>query len=131
MANIIVHNFNWFNPEKITREDFARGCNEIGGAAGAMVELRGNAEGTLCELHWDTDIMAFPGDQDYSPITAASDKANWVKARAVRTALLQETDYLALSDNPMSAEMTTYRQNLRDLPATYPDSKDIVWPTKP
>ena len=35
--------------------------------------------------------------------------------RAERDQLLAETDYLALSDNTLSAEMTTYRQALRDI----------------
>ena len=35
------------------------------------------------------------------------------KARIERDSLLAETDYLALSDNTMSAAMTTYRQALR------------------
>ena len=56
------------------------------------------------------------------------------KLRAKRNQLLAETDYLALSDNTLSDDMKTYRQNLRDLP----DGKDTVekcenatWPTKP
>ena len=54
--------------------------------------------------------------------------------RVKRNRLLAETDYLALSDNTLSDDMKTYRQNLRDLP----DGKDTVekcenatWPTKP
>ena len=54
--------------------------------------------------------------------------------RQRRNRLLAETDYLALSDNTLSNDMKTYRQNLRDLP----DGKDTVekcnnatWPTKP
>ena len=54
--------------------------------------------------------------------------------RAKRNQLLAETDFYALSDVTMSSDMTTYRQNLRDLP----DGKDTVekcenatWPTKP
>ena len=39
--------------------------------------------------------------------------------REKRDRLLKETDYLALSDNTLSTEMTTYRQNLRDLTTTY------------
>ena len=35
--------------------------------------------------------------------------------RNIRNNLISETDYLALSDNTMSAEMTTYRQALRDI----------------
>ena len=53
------------------------------------------------------------------------------KARIERDSLLAETDYLALSDNTMSAAMTTYRQALRDITeqAGFPTS--VTWPTKP
>lgn len=53
--------------------------------------------------------------------------------RSVRDAKLAETDYLALSDNTMSAEMTTYRQALRDITnhANWPNLEDADWPTKP
>ena len=54
--------------------------------------------------------------------------------RAKRNKLLADTDYLALSDNTMSAEMTTYRQALRDITnglTTVADVKAVVFPTKP
>ena len=52
------------------------------------------------------------------------------EVRGNRTRLLSETDYFALSDVTMSSDMTTYRQKLRDLPATV-DLTNIVYPTKP
>ena len=61
------------------------------------------------------------------------DKTDAEKLSEVRTKrndLLLETDYFALSDVTMSSDMTTYRQKLRDLPATV-DLTDIVYPTKP
>jgi hypothetical protein len=52
--------------------------------------------------------------------------------RSTRDRLLAETDYLGLSDlGGFSAEMTAYRQALRDLPANTTDPADPVWPTKP
>lgn len=51
--------------------------------------------------------------------------------RAERDQLLADTDYLALSDNTLSAEMTTYRQALRDITNSYTSLDDVVWPTKP
>jgi hypothetical protein len=54
--------------------------------------------------------------------------------RQKRNRLLAETDYLALSDNTLSTEMTTYRQNLRDITegvSTIEDVNNITWPTKP
>ena len=54
--------------------------------------------------------------------------------RSQRNLLLAETDYLALSDNTLSDDMKTYRQNLRDLPAgkdTVEKCENATWPTKP
>ena len=53
--------------------------------------------------------------------------------RKKRDELIAETDYLALSDNTLTAEMTTYRQALRDITshANWPNLDDADWPTKP
>jgi len=54
--------------------------------------------------------------------------------RSKRDRLLAETDYLALSDQTLTAEMTTYRQALRDITdgvTTTDDVDAITWPTKP
>jgi hypothetical protein len=51
--------------------------------------------------------------------------------RTERNKLLAETDYFALSDVTMSAEMTEYRKLLRDLPANTADITNPVYPEKP
>jgi len=53
--------------------------------------------------------------------------------RTKRDTLLAETDWMALSDVTMSADMTTYRQALRDITshANWPNLSDDDWPTKP
>jgi len=54
--------------------------------------------------------------------------------REKRDRLIKETDYLALSDNTLSTEMTTYRQALRDITNgvdTVEKCNNITWPTKP
>ena len=54
--------------------------------------------------------------------------------RAKRNRLLAETDHLALSDNTLSSDMTTYRQSLRDITnglTTVEDVNSVTWPTKP
>ena len=54
--------------------------------------------------------------------------------RAKRNALLAATDYLALSDNTLSAAMSSYRQSLRDLTeglSTVEQVNSVVFPTKP
>jgi hypothetical protein len=54
--------------------------------------------------------------------------------RQKRNSLLTATDYLALSDNTLSADMTTYRQSLRDITdglTTVEDVNAVTFPTKP
>ena len=54
--------------------------------------------------------------------------------RAERDRKIAATDYHALSDNIMSAEMTTYRQALRDITNgldTVEKVNNVTWPTKP
>jgi hypothetical protein len=69
-------------------------------------------------------------------LAGAKDRA-LVNLRQKRNALLKETDYLALSDNTLSSDMTTYRTALRDLPSTVAsddtaeDVDSITFPTKP
>jgi len=64
-------------------------------------------------------------------LEAALNTWNWDYVRKERDSLLAVTDFYALSDVTMSADMATYRQDLRDLPASTADSEDVVWPTKP
>ena len=54
--------------------------------------------------------------------------------RAKRNSLLAATDYLALSDNTLSAAMASYRQSLRDITEnlnTVADVNAVKFPTKP
>jgi hypothetical protein len=62
-------------------------------------------------------------------LDAATAEAN----RATRDAKLAETDFYALTDVTLTAEMTTYRQALRDITAhaNWPNLNDDDWPAKP
>ena len=54
--------------------------------------------------------------------------------RETRNRLLADTDFYALSDVTMADAMTTYRQDLRDLPSgktTKAHVDGATWPTKP
>jgi len=51
--------------------------------------------------------------------------------RAERDTKLADTDWWATSDRTMTDDQTTYRQALRDVPASYSSLDDVVWPTKP
>ena len=53
--------------------------------------------------------------------------------RTARDTLIAATDYFALTDVTMTADMTTYRQALRDITShvNWPNLEDADWPTKP
>ena len=70
----------------------------------------------------------FAGDDTARDARLLADK--WKSIRLKRNRLLAETDYLALSDQTLSSEMSTYRQNLRDVP-TQSNPDNITWPAKP
>jgi hypothetical protein len=61
---------------------------------------------------------------------------DWIPFREQRDQLLKESDWTQISDYSLVTEeekalWAEYRQELRDLPTTYPNSEDIVWPSKP
>ena len=68
------------------------------------------------------------GDDTAKDARLLADK--WTNVRWDRDRKLAETDYLALSDQTLSGDMETYRQELRDVPSQS-DPDDITWPTKP
>jgi len=64
---------------------------------------------------------------------ATLDAATAERNRKTRDDKLAETDFYALTDVTLTAEMTTYRQALRDITthANWPNLNDDDWPTKP
>jgi len=61
---------------------------------------------------------------------------DWIPFREQRDKLLRESDWTQISDYSLVTEeekvlWAEYRQELRDLPETYPNSEDIVWPDVP
>ena len=78
-----------------------------------------------CIDEYDTEISKTPTPE---PTTEAEFKLQ-------RTSLLYESDWTQSSDSPLNAtkkaEWATYRQALRDLPASTTDYDKVSWPTKP
>ena len=73
-------------------------------------------------------------DQEESDWEAGAFDRAMANLRQNRNRKLAETDFYALSDVTMSEDMTTYRQNLRDITdglSTVEDVNNITWPTKP
>ena len=117
-------------PAEIDADDFGFALHLIN--SDAVVEImQYGTYGTpslrlVCE--WDDDKGVFPTADE---MNAAVVKGNWDRVRKERNELLAETDFYALSDVTMSDAMATYRQLLRDLPASVENSEDVVWPEKP
>ena len=76
--------------------------------------------------HYDDIIEQGMAIADYVPPAPT-----WAGIRGERDALLKSTDWWGVSDRTMSAEETAYRQSLRDLPQTFANPEDVVWPTNP
>lgn len=59
----------------------------------------------------------------------------WSEVREKRDSLIAETDWTQTGDAPIpddkKAEFAAYRQALRDIPQTYSNPDDVVWPVKP
>lgn len=84
---------------------------------------------------YDADGNQITLDQSLVDAAAAelATENAWNKLRTKRNQLLSETDYLALSDTTLSAEMAEYRQQLRNLPdpSVTSDPANPTWPVKP
>ncbi len=82
--------------------------------------------GSTWTLGWTTTAKTAEEVQAWDDSVAASN-------RSTRNSLLAETDFWGMSDMTMSAEMTTYRQALRDITthSNWPNLADGDWPTKP
>ena len=86
------------------------------------------------------NIVPFTAEEEAARDAEESAYANGAFDRAMadlrqkRNSLLTATDYLALSDNTLSADMTTYRQSLRDITdglTTLDEVNAVTFPTKP
>ncbi len=58
----------------------------------------------------------------------------WEQIRSQRDALLKDSDWSVASDatpKPSKEAWLTYRQALRDLPQSFSEPSEVVWPEKP
>ena len=70
-------------------------------------------------------------DAKESEYVAGADDRAAAEVRTERDAKLSATDWTASTDVTMTAEMTTYRQALRDVPAQAGFPNTITWPEAP
>ena len=99
----------------------------------AVVTVTGTDINT-CEIEWLEGTTPISKEDIEAQFPAVELDNAMQDLRSKRNQLLQDTDFHALSDNTMSADMTTYRQELRDLTngiTTVEQANAVVFPTKP
>lgn len=86
---------------------------------------------------WDMDNNEIQNRADVAAILLAHnpDTPMWQTIRIARDALLKSCDWTQMADSPLSSnekEMwSAYRQLLRDIPQTYENPEDVVFPVSP
>jgi hypothetical protein len=101
-----------------------------------------DANGNWVENYVARDMFADTTDEDGVTTTKAEHETAYQATldasvaegnRSKRNTLLADTDYFALTDVTMNADMTNYRQALRDISSNsnWPNLEETDWPTKP
>ena len=99
----------------------------------AVVTVRGDDINT-CEIEWHNGTTPISKADIEAQFTAVEFDMAMEDLRAKRNNLLKDTDHYALSDQTLSDDMRTYRQDLRDLTnglTTVEQVEAVIWPTKP
>jgi|5_EtaG_2_1085323.scaffolds.fasta_scaffold121982_2 hypothetical protein len=99
----------------------------------AIVSIVGNDINT-CEITWHNGTTPIPKADIEAQFPAVELDNAMADLRLKRNQLLIDTDFHGMSDNTMSAEITTYRQELRDITngiTTVEQANAVVFPTKP
>jgi len=99
----------------------------------AEVSVSGNDINT-CEIEWHNGTTPISKADIEAQFPAVELDKAMQDLRSKRNAKLAETDFHGMSDRTMSADMTTYRQELRDLTngvTTVEQANAVVFPTKP
>ena len=105
----------------------------------AILKINPNAEVSVS----GDDINTITWENGTTPISKSDIEAQFpavelddamADLRSKRNQLLIDTDFHGMSDRTMSADMTTYRQELRDITngvTTVEQANAVVFPTKP
>ena len=116
--------------EPTTEEEFASMFRKVTGA-----DSNGSAIESADPKDWGVTFAQVAGEK-----TLLQSREPMRLLRIERDRLLAETDWTALGDVTMSSNMKTYRQQLRDLPASSTpklasdgslDMTSVTFPTKP
>ena len=105
----------------------------------AILKINPNAEVSVSAddintIVWENGTTPIPKADIEAKIPEVELDNAMADLRQKRNAKLAETDFHGMSDRTMSADMTTYRQELRDLTngvTTVEQANAVVFPTKP
>ena len=105
----------------------------------AILKINPNAEVSVSAddintIVWENGTTPIPKADIEAKIPEVELDNAMADLRQKRNAKLAETDFHGMSDRTMSAEMATYRQELRDLTngvTTVEQANAVVFPTKP
>jgi len=85
-------------------------------------------------------LPADPANRDYAEFLVLGAVAEpyteppitWDTIRAKRDQLIRDTDWTMIPGATVDqAQWSAYRQILRDIPQTYTNPEDVIWPTPP
>jgi len=107
----------------------------------AILKINPNAEVSVigtdintCKIEWGEGTTPISKSDIEAQFPAVELDNAMADLRSKRNAKLADTDFHGMSDRTMSADMTTYRQELRDLTngvTTVEQANAVVFPTKP
>ncbi len=105
----------------------------------AILKINPNAQVSVVEedinqITWHNGTTPIPKADIEAKIPEVEFDNAMINLRTKRNAKLAETDFHGMSDRTMSSDMTTYRQELRDLTngvTTVEQANAVVFPTKP
>jgi len=108
----------------------------------AILALRPNAQWSMADdnvLRWHDKKQSEPSEEQIQEKVAELEATEPLRQlREQRNQLLQQSDWMALSDRTMTQAQIDYRQALRDLPATADPQLDengnltnVNWPEEP
>ena len=103
----------------------------------AIIELKPGADyiqrgEDYSGLEWLDSSQTKPTETEINSKISELDAAEAMRLlRLERNSRIAETDWRASSDLTLSNDWKTYRQALRDLPATESDPENANFPTKP
>jgi len=89
-----------------------------------------NSDGSVTSGPADT-IKVMAEERGLTVGNYVAPAATWETVRGERDALLNASDWMAMSDRTITDSQASYRQTLRDIPADYADPASVVWPTIP